>query len=76
MKVLFTDKYKYTGMTNGYYLFKDTHGDVCMTKQAKLVDRRKNVVIFFLDDDGNEDIQYSYSTARRLGTNTPRMSNL
>lgn len=71
MKVLFTDKHKYIGMSSGKYIFEDNFGDTFMTKQAKLVDRDNNIVKVFLDDHGNENIQYSYETARRLGFKTP-----
>jgi hypothetical protein len=67
MKVLFTDKHKYVGMSRGKYIFEDNFGDTFMTKQAKLVDRDNNIVKLFLDDNGSEKIQYSHATARRLG---------
>lgn len=73
MKVLFTNEHKYIGMSGGRYVFEDNYGDTFVTKQAKLVDRDNNIVKLFLDDDGNENIQYSYATARRLGFNTPQI---
>ena len=70
MKVLFTENVKYAGMDSGKYKFEDKYGDTIMTKQAKLVNRDSNIVIMFLDANGNEDIQYSYATKKRLGSNS------
>lgn len=68
MKVLFTDKYRYIGKDRQGYEFIDKFGDYLITSQAKLVDKTTDYVIMFLEAPGyEEDIQYSYSTQRKVG---------
>lgn len=68
MRVLFTDKYRYVGKDRQGYEFVDEFGDYLITSQAKLVDKTTDYVIMFLEAPGyEEDIQYSYSTQRKVG---------
>lgn len=75
MKVLFASNYTYKGRNMSRYVFEDEFGDLILVSQAKLVDRETNTVILFLKTTGNtENIQYSYSTARRLGLDFNHLS--
>lgn len=79
MKVLMKSKFKYIGMENGLYKFEDKFGDFTLHREAKLIDRENNFVWLFLESNEDaENIQYSFSTAKRLGVNLDnlRISNL
>lgn len=68
MKIIFSDEYKYIGFARGLYAFEDFHGDIILVKRAKYVDRTTNIVIMFLESQGDvEDIQYSFATRRKYG---------
>lgn len=76
MKVLFTHKHKYRGRTHQGYEFIDEFGDLIIVSSAKLVNRDEDSVIMFLESDGEEKIEYSYSTQERLGLNDVNLQEI
>lgn len=70
MKVLFSKDYAYVGRRMGRYIFKDKFGDFLAVREAKYIFTSMDAVYMFLEsEDDTENIQYSYSTARKLGLN-------
>lgn len=73
MKILFADQYKYLKFVDGMYVFEDKHGDLFLTKETKFVNKEEDTVLFFKRSKSSERIEYSYSTARKLGRNLQYM---
>lgn len=68
MRVLFKDEIEYLGFNKEMkrYSFQNKYGDILLLKQAKLVDKAKDIVLMYLNTQDEAKVELSYSTKRKI----------